>query len=56
MIANIKNTKTHHLYADDTQMNVAFTIPELQKCLQSVQDWKDASKLKLNPDTYTCYT
>ena len=46
----------HHLYADDTQIYVSITtenastsIPQLQNCLKSVQDWMAASKLKLNP-------
>ena len=33
-----------------TPDNASSAIPELQKCLRSVQDWLAASKLKLNPD------
>ncbi len=47
---------THHLYADDTQIYICITpqnastaIPELQSCLESIQSWMAASKLKLNP-------
>ena len=53
MVAKFKN----HIYAYGTQIDVAITpdnessaIPELQKCLRSVQGWIAASKLKLNPD------
>ena len=49
VIAKFKNIK-HHLYADDTKIYVAITpdnassvIPELQKCLRSVQDCIAAS-------------
>ena len=47
---------THHLYANDTQINLAVdsrnfdsSIEELTECLKSVQEWMDGVKLKLNP-------
>ena len=47
----------HHLYADDTQIYITITpenastsFTKLNDCLNSVQDWMFANKLKLNPD------
>ena len=45
----------HHLYADDTQIYITLSEPEmslalLQDCLLHVGDWMRRSKLKLNPD------
>lgn len=47
----------HHLYADDTQIyltlsapDVAASLERLQECLQSVSQWMTCSKLKLNPN------
>ena len=47
----------HHLYADDTQLYISFSAGDsesallrLQQCLESVQQWMLANKLKLNPD------
>ena len=46
----------HHLYADDSQLYVSFgsddsetSLRSLQSCLDSVQQWMTANKLKLNP-------
>ena len=47
----------HHLYADDSQLNVSFASGDfaaalngLQSYLASVQSWMSTNKLKLNPD------
>ena len=47
----------HHLYADDSQLNISFSSGDssaalngLQSCLASVQSWMSTNKLKLNPD------
>ena len=47
----------HHLYADDSQLYVSFSLGDsaaalngLQSCLASVQSWMSTNKLKLNPD------
>ena len=51
------HTIPHHLYADDSQLYVSFSLGNsaaalngLQLCLASVQSWTSTSKLKLNPD------
>ena len=48
---------THYLYADDTQIYLAFdhrnfdsSFAELTECLTHVQKWMDGVKLKLNPE------
>ena len=48
---------THHLYADDTRINLALdhrnfdsSFAELTECLNCVQKWMDGVKLKLNPE------
>lgn len=47
----------HHFYADDSQLYVSFSssnsavsLNNLKSCLDSVQLWMSANKLKLNPD------
>ena len=47
----------HHLYADDSQLYVSFSLSDsaaalngLQPCLASVQSWMLMNKLKVNPD------
>ena len=47
----------HHLYADESQMHVSFSLGDsaaalngMQSCLASVQTWMSMNKLKLNPD------
>lgn len=47
----------HHFYADDSQLYVSFSMRDstaalqtLQSCLNSVQSWMQANKLKLNPE------
>ena len=48
---------THHLYADDTQIDLAVdsrnfysSMEELTECLKSVQESMVGVKLKLNPE------
>ena len=48
---------SHKLYADDTQIYFSFSsssfdkgLKGLQQCLDAVQGWMSANKLKLNPD------
>ena len=48
---------THHLYADDTQIYLSFESEDfdlsydtITQCLNSVQDWMNGVRLKLNPD------
>ena len=48
---------THHLYANDTQINLAIdsrnfdsSMAKLTEYLVSVQEWMNGVKLKLNPD------
>ncbi len=52
-----KQTVSHHLYADDTQLYVSFSsddssasLFQLQECLDSVHTWMSLNMLKLNPD------
>ena len=47
----------HHFYADDSQLYVCFStrdsaaaLQKLQSCLDSVQNWMNVNKLKLNPE------
>lgn len=47
----------HHFYADDSQLYVSFStedsaaaLQNLQSCLDSVQHWMNANKLRLNPE------
>ena len=48
---------SHHLYADDTQVYISLSQPNVQEslstlsdCLTDILSWMESSKLKLNPD------